>query len=197
MQFGADVLFSYYLYVNEDFNWRTLDTIHLMINHRHYRTYAQWSIYFSQLTRRLWLYLIIGIVDLYYNKTPILDEKTIKDYPYPFGAMAREMIEASGMENLKLWWPQKLFCYLYNLLYFSLYFLYWIPTDWSVGNPFVLKFTFKIKIWWNIVWNVTSFWTCGDRGPSIRKMRVWKLRLIKEFLEGKSCSLQVWSFSKV
>lgn len=36
VQFGADVDLSFYLYTKQDFDWRALDTIHLMINHRHY-----------------------------------------------------------------------------------------------------------------------------------------------------------------
>uniref|UniRef100_A0A0P6DHA5 Sulfotransferase sult n=2 Tax=Daphnia magna TaxID=35525 RepID=A0A0P6DHA5_9CRUS len=74
VQFGADFDLSYNLYTYKEFDWRALDTIHLMINHRHY-------------------------MDPYYNVTPFFDENVVKNYPYPFGGMAREMVAASGMEN--------------------------------------------------------------------------------------------------
>ena len=48
LQFGADVRFSKYIYANRQFNWRRLDTIHLMINHRFYSKFAQQSIIFFQ-----------------------------------------------------------------------------------------------------------------------------------------------------
>ncbi|XP_057376449.1 uncharacterized protein LOC130697557 [Daphnia carinata] len=75
MQFGADYDLSYNLYTYKEFDWRTLDTVHLMINHRYY-------------------------MDPRYNETPFFDENIVKNYAYPFGEMAREMIAASGMENL-------------------------------------------------------------------------------------------------
>ncbi|KAK4002361.1 hypothetical protein OUZ56_004195 [Daphnia magna] len=74
VQFGADISLSLNLYVEKKFDWRPLDTIHLMINHRSY-------------------------MDPYYNETPSFDENVIKTYPYPFGEMAREMVAASGMNN--------------------------------------------------------------------------------------------------
>lgn len=37
VQFGADLVLSLNLYTEKEFDWRSLDTIHLMINHRSYR----------------------------------------------------------------------------------------------------------------------------------------------------------------
>jgi hypothetical protein len=39
-------------------------------------------------------------VDPNFNQTPSFDENVVKTYPYPFGDMAREVMLASGMENL-------------------------------------------------------------------------------------------------
>ncbi|EFX86324.1 hypothetical protein DAPPUDRAFT_313305 [Daphnia pulex] len=75
VQFGADLVLSLNLYTKKEFDWRSLDTIHLMINHRSY-------------------------LDPNYNQTPSFDEKIVQMYPYPFGEMAREMVLASGMETL-------------------------------------------------------------------------------------------------
>ena len=41
-------------------------------------------------------------MDPHFKEMPTFDENVIKNYSYPFGVMAREMIEASGMENFKL-----------------------------------------------------------------------------------------------
>ncbi len=91
--------FSFYLYVDPEFNWRQLDAIHLMINHRHYsiRTIKSFSTSIILL-----IGFFVRIVDPYYNETPTFDENIVKSYPYPFGEMAREMIYASGMENFKI-----------------------------------------------------------------------------------------------
>ncbi|KAI9561780.1 hypothetical protein GHT06_012741 [Daphnia sinensis] len=75
LQLGSDLGLTNNLFTNEEFDWRTLDAVHLMINHRYY-------------------------TDPYYNETPIFDENTIKNYRYPFGEMAREIMAASGMEKL-------------------------------------------------------------------------------------------------
>ena len=40
MKFGADLSLSLNLYTEEEFDWRSLDTIHLMINHRSYRAFC-------------------------------------------------------------------------------------------------------------------------------------------------------------
>jgi len=98
VQFGADLGLSLNLYTQKEFDWRSLDTIHLMINHRSYRaSYILLYYLFSCVLLRN--RCILFIVDPYYNQTPSFDEKIVKTYPYPFGDMAREMILASGMET--------------------------------------------------------------------------------------------------
>lgn len=95
VQFGADFDLSYNLYTYKEFDWRALDTIHLMINHRHY---SKSNFPFNNSTFDLWFFFF-SLVDPYYNVTPFFDENVVKNYPYPFGGMAREMVAASGMEN--------------------------------------------------------------------------------------------------
>ena len=38
------------------------------------------------------------LVDPYYNETPYLDEKIVQNYKFPFGQMAREIIDISGID---------------------------------------------------------------------------------------------------
>jgi hypothetical protein len=66
-RFGADTNTSWRLYTDPEFEWRQLDTIHLLVNHRSY-------------------------MDPYYNDTPDFNEETIASYPFPFGQMAREVL---------------------------------------------------------------------------------------------------------
>lgn len=49
MQFGADIDLSLSLYVDKEFDWRPLDTIHLMINHRSYCAYNTFSFVIKKL----------------------------------------------------------------------------------------------------------------------------------------------------
>lgn len=66
--FGADTGVSVSVYKNPQMDWRRLDIIHLLMGHRSY-------------------------MDPNFNKTPIFDENNIRTYPYPFGEMAREVLD--------------------------------------------------------------------------------------------------------
>ena len=65
--FGADKGISQGLYKNRQHRWRQLDAIHLLINHRYY-------------------------LDPNFSKIPVFDEINIQTYEYPFGEMAREVL---------------------------------------------------------------------------------------------------------
>ena len=65
--FGADTGISQRLYKNRQHRWRQLDAIHLLINHRYY-------------------------LDPNFSKIPVFDEINIQTYEYPFGEMAREVL---------------------------------------------------------------------------------------------------------
>ncbi|XP_032790024.2 uncharacterized protein LOC116927145 isoform X1 [Daphnia magna] len=66
--FGADTGVSSNVYADPQMDWRRLDIIHLLAGHRSY-------------------------MDPNFNITPVLDENTIRTYPYPFGEMAREVLD--------------------------------------------------------------------------------------------------------
>ncbi|XP_046641059.1 uncharacterized protein LOC124326343 [Daphnia pulicaria] len=66
--FGADTSVSMSLYKNRKFDWRHLDIIHLLMNHRSY-------------------------MDPKYNQTPVFDENNIRTYEYPFGDMVRQLLD--------------------------------------------------------------------------------------------------------
>ncbi|XP_046640933.1 uncharacterized protein LOC124326253 isoform X2 [Daphnia pulicaria] len=66
--FGAATGVSMSLYKNLKFDWRHLDVIHLLMNHRSY-------------------------LDPNYNKTPVFDENNIRTYEYPFGDMVRHLLD--------------------------------------------------------------------------------------------------------
>lgn len=84
-QFGVATGTSMKLYTDTKFNWRALDAIHLLINHRHYRK----NIFDSKQTIILFYYLFIS-VDPGYKAIPVFDDRNITTYKFPFGEMARE-----------------------------------------------------------------------------------------------------------
>ncbi|XP_046461086.1 uncharacterized protein LOC124207589 [Daphnia pulex] len=66
--FGAAVNVSMQIYYNPKFDWRSYDALHLLTSHRYY-------------------------LDLHFNKTPVFDENNIREYEYPIGDMAREVLD--------------------------------------------------------------------------------------------------------
>ncbi|XP_046448567.1 uncharacterized protein LOC124197245 [Daphnia pulex] len=64
----TDVSLNLYRNTSKPFEWRSLDSIHLLVNHRFY-------------------------LDKNYNKTPTFNESNIQTYQYPFGEMAREVLD--------------------------------------------------------------------------------------------------------
>lgn len=82
-------------------DWRSLDAIHLMINHRNYSNY--YFYYNEEGIHKIYL-CDINVVDPRYKEIPLFDESNIKTYPYPFGELAREIVDELEKEP----WYQKL-----------------------------------------------------------------------------------------
>ena len=93
-QFGADTGVSMKLYHREDkWSWCTLDAIHLLINHRSYRKlYLANGIYYHHTIFILCFFTVL--LDPSYKDYPVFDEKNVRNYPYQFGEMAREILES-------------------------------------------------------------------------------------------------------
>ena len=103
--FGVDTGVSMNLFKNKNFDWRKLDAIHLLINHRSKSNWLNFkSINGLDL---IWYSCHSNIsVDPNYNKTRDFDEDNIQTYEYPFGEMAREVIadpDTGGSQNQTVW----------------------------------------------------------------------------------------------
>ena len=96
--FGAGFLTSMELYKNTDFDWRKLDAIHLLINHRQYSKTTKlnyFCLFFVLILVNANFVCFFSIVDKQYNKTPHFNEVNIQKYEFPFGELAREIMNKS------------------------------------------------------------------------------------------------------
>lgn len=79
------------IYYNPKFDWRSYDALHLLTSHRYYRNLTSYSA-LKHCNEALKNYYEFA-VDLHFNKTPVFDENNIREYEYPIGDMAREVLD--------------------------------------------------------------------------------------------------------
>ena len=89
--FGADSGVSRQVYDNVSYDWRIMDAIHLQFGDR--IDCKKMNFLLLNLHTISLVFSYLNLVDRFYNETPVLDENTIQDYKYPFGAMARFVLD--------------------------------------------------------------------------------------------------------